>query len=486
MLAEVPYPHAVGGLIKCDPRYNKLHGLDRFIGSKESSLLGLQTELEAPLPRWMQDNRTMGHPQEADAELARRKQLMREAEEELAGTRQDRARLAADLQVGLQSIDHRIEACSHYHGRLVGGIAFHPVIAALHLAFQDHRTVCFSPDMIWLLIAQGVANHLHANAETLRSQFVKHQGQVLLKLRRDDFCKGSPENPWAEVFPELSKQVTTHVGDDTHDFFVASFSTTGAVERAAFEVVLLDAMQSYFIYELVTECGIPEIILEGTADDWRGVLERTGMLTRFGMEWWLPPLRTILEQFVEAVEGRPDTAFWQSIYKYHSFSGNNCINGWIIGLFPYFKDERTGRPSRQNRWLAEGGRTLEEMLLAAGGYERELLPQGPAIDAFSTGLSRAPSCGTAIGENIKWKCWPGLWALSRMKRPSVFALKSAGRSARSRCYSKIQRTRWLVARVRHRVNFGNLSRLACFRGLRFTLRPDLVQAVAATAALGHG
>ena len=211
-LAEIPYPHAVGGLINCDFGYSELHELDRFIGYKESDLLELQTELEAPLPRWMQDNRAMGHPQEADAELARRKKRMREAEEELAGTRQDRARLAADLQVGLRSIDHSIEACSRYYGRLVAGIAFHPVIAAMHLAFEDHRPVCLSPDMIWLLIAQGVANHLNANAETLRSQFVKHKGQAHLKLRRDDFCKGSPENPWGRFFPTLANRLESTSG----------------------------------------------------------------------------------------------------------------------------------------------------------------------------------------------------------------------------------------------------------------------------------
>src|SRR4029078_12923454 len=55
-----------------------------------------------------------------------------------------------------------VEACSRYRGKLVEEVCFHPVIAALDLAFSDHRPLVLSPDMIWLLIAQGFANHVNA------------------------------------------------------------------------------------------------------------------------------------------------------------------------------------------------------------------------------------------------------------------------------------------------------------------------------------
>jgi hypothetical protein len=42
------------------------------------------------------------------------------------------------------------------------------------LAYAGHRPVALSPDMIWLMICQGVAHHINANAEQLRPQFVKH------------------------------------------------------------------------------------------------------------------------------------------------------------------------------------------------------------------------------------------------------------------------------------------------------------------------
>jgi hypothetical protein len=41
-----------------------------------------------------------------------------------------------------------IEACSRYRGRLVANVLYHPFVAAIYQAFNDHRLLCLSPDMI--------------------------------------------------------------------------------------------------------------------------------------------------------------------------------------------------------------------------------------------------------------------------------------------------------------------------------------------------
>ena len=154
------------------------------------------------------------------------------------------------LQVLLREYqtEAKIESWSQSPGRgqLVESVHFHPVVEAFHKAYNDHRPLCLSPDMIWLLIAQGLANHINANAEQLRDQFVEHKGKVPIEVRKDDFVKGSPENPWHEVFGEFSAAIRKHIGETTHNLLLPNFSTTGLVERVASEIVLLDAMQSYF------------------------------------------------------------------------------------------------------------------------------------------------------------------------------------------------------------------------------------------------
>lgn len=280
-----------------------------------------------------------------------------------------------------------IESCSQYRGQLVAIVGCHPVIEAFHKAFNDHRPLCLSPDIFWQLIIQGLANHINANAEQLRSQFVKHQGKLAITIRRDDFVKGSPENPWSEVFGEFSAKIRQHIGEATHQLLLPTFSTTGLVERAAAEIVLLEGVQSYFEYEFVTLCGIPKIKLEGTTADWQELLQKTKPLASFGLQWWINPLTPILEQFIAAAQGKPDQVFWQSAYKLNDLgSGGPYVTGWITAFFPYLKDEQTGKSNRQNPWLTTGGRPMEELLYPINNEGSS----GLTTDNFPTGLAKVP------------------------------------------------------------------------------------------------
>jgi hypothetical protein len=283
-----------------------------------------------------------------------------------------------------------VEACSRYHGQLVAGVNFHPVVAAIHLAFNDHRPLVLSPDMLWLLVAQGLANHVNANAQVLRSKFLKHSGKVTIAVRRDDFIKGSPENPWPEVFGEFSSRIREHLGAATYDLLAPRFSTTGAAESAAAEVVLLDAMQSFFSYEFHTMCGIPQIVLEGAPADWEVLAERTRGIGQFGLGWWTEALGPILEEFTAASRGRVNVRFWQSIYKLDGGSGGPYTTGWVTAFFPYLKDWQTGQASHKNPWLARGGKELKELLYPPAKSDPHRFGHGPTTEAFPSGLARAP------------------------------------------------------------------------------------------------
>jgi hypothetical protein len=282
-----------------------------------------------------------------------------------------------------------VEACARYHGRLVAEVYYHPVIAAIHRVFHDHRPLVLSPDIIWLLIVQGFAHHVNAHAETLRAQLVGHAGKLLVEVRRDDFIKGSPENPWPEVFDEFTSKIREHVGAATHDLLLPAFSTTGAVEKAAAQVVLLDAMQSYFSYRCCSGCGIPQIMLEGTTDDWLTLAERTEGLARFGLKWWTEALMPILREFVAAARGNAKRDFWQSVYKLEQVSGGNRVTGWITVFFPYFQDYETGRVTLQNPWLA------------AHVDRRRPFAGGPTTMMFVSGLSRAPFVWRYLGRDLQ-------------------------------------------------------------------------------------
>ena len=240
------------------------------------------------------------------------------------------------------------ESYSEPKGVPVWAGRIHGFVGAVHIAFDNHYPLSISPDHIWMCIAQGFSSHVNANADKLRNMFVEHEGKKTLTVRRNDFIKGDPNNPWPEVFNEFSEQIRQFFGAETHDLLTPDFTTTGPNEKAAAQVVLMDTLKDYFQFQFRTDCGIPEITLEGTLDDWKKLRDKTLGLARYDLEWWIKPLKPILDQFVDAVSGKIDINFWCNMYKRHSESGGPYITGWIIALFPYI-----GKNKRRNSYLEE-------------------------------------------------------------------------------------------------------------------------------------
>ena len=245
-----------------------------------------------------------------------------------------------------------VEACSDYQrDDMIGTPGYHSFFYTVEQAFREHRPLALSPDMFWLLIAQGFAQHMHLNAEEMRHCFVEHEGKEKIEVRRDDFFKGSPENPWDEVFPVFSDKIRGYIGDENHGNIVVDFSTTGKAEKAANEIVLMESMKAYFKYEFSTLCGIPEVTLEGEVADWEKLRDKTeGLGKAYNVQWWTDHVHPLFDRIARNVAGADDPDLWVNFYKVGGGSGGPYINGWIVTLLPYIKGYRTnGVPSIRNK-----------------------------------------------------------------------------------------------------------------------------------------
>lgn len=285
-----------------------------------------------------------------------------------------------------------VEACGGTVPRLVAGAEEHAFVAAARLAFARHQPLVLSPDAVWLMLAQGLAHHVNAHAEALRERFVKHTGKAKVRVRHDGLRPGDPANDWRAVLGLLSEAVATHVGPK-RDLVVCDFSTTGPVERAASEVVLLDALRSYFEYEVHTLCGIPRITLEGTPADWASVRTRARYLSELGLEGWAGRLDPVLAKVEATAEGRVDVAFWRSFFKWESMSGGDRVTGWINVLLPYL--DGPGGPT-PNRGV-------------------------PTANQLPSGICRAPFEWEALGERLDMELLGGFAGVSQ--DPTTLALR---------------------------------------------------------------
>jgi len=281
------------------------------------------------------------------------------------------------------------------------------LVKAVHAAFYGHHPLILSPDMIWLTIAQGLANHVDQNAEKLRMKFVRHKGKKELLIVRPNFVKGSDKNDWEGVFPEFSDLIKANTVAGTVDLIECDFSTTGPVEKVVSHITLMDTVQHYFSYTMMCGCGFPEITLTGTVEDWEKIRSKAENLKKYDLEWWLSALLPALDQFVNAAKGNPDLHFWRSLCHIDvglSFSEYKPVTGWIQVFYPYlikpdyvfhrYEEKNNGDSKRvlqKNGYLENYLKTFKKPVDVASFQEWEnVTKSGVKLELFPPSLSSAP------------------------------------------------------------------------------------------------
>jgi hypothetical protein len=257
----------------------------------------------------------------------------------------------------------------------------HPLLAAVGIAFAQHRPLVLSPDAVWLTIAQGIAQHVRLHAEALRGRLVRHDGRKRLTVVADAIPDDA--TGWRSAVGKLRAQLAEEIGDGRARLFECDFSTSTDVDRLASQIVLLDAYSPYFSYWMVCVCGIPEITLLGTVEDWRRIRQRLDVIAELDLGFWCRSLVPIVDQFVRAASGNVDVAFWRRIYNPVDAYGGDVITGWITRLYPYIEVE--GKVDTPNPMLELA---IDEPKNRTNKKERMYSGPGIGSDAVPASVSR--------------------------------------------------------------------------------------------------
>ena len=215
-------------------------------------------------------------------------------------------------------------------------------------AYADHRPIALSPDIIWNLIAQGFCQHINNNPEALRDRIVYHErGKIELSVMTKDELH-SPNVKWDELLNTFDNMIAESTKDNLADVMRADFSTTDKTARIVSQMTLMSSVKAFFDYSVIyLSCGIPNITIEGTTDDWQKVLNKTQQLRKYDLEWWVDDLVPILNEFINASKGNVNKVFWRNIVKKdrpEKFVGGGCswdrptvLDGWFLKFMPYDK-----------------------------------------------------------------------------------------------------------------------------------------------------
>ena len=215
-------------------------------------------------------------------------------------------------------------------------------------AYADHRPIVLSPDIIWNVIAQGFSQHVNNNPEALRDRIVYHEkGKIELSVMTKEELH-SPNVKWDKLLNTFDNMIAESTKDNLADVMRADFSTTDKTARIVSQMTLMSSVKAFFDYSVIyISCGIPNITIEGTTDDWEKVLNKTQQLRKYNLDWWVDDLVPILNEFSNASKGNVNKVFWRNIVKKdrpEKFVGGGCswdrpteLDGWFLKFMPYDK-----------------------------------------------------------------------------------------------------------------------------------------------------
>ena len=95
----------------------------------------------------------------------------------------------------------------------------------------------------------------------------------------------------------------------------------------------MGAFKKYFNYEMhLLGCGLPYIILEGTAEDYKKIIEKGIKLKKYKFEWYINRIIPHIEKMVEAKEGKIDKDYFMNMIQKKEVLKLNmalleCMNG---------------------------------------------------------------------------------------------------------------------------------------------------------------
>jgi hypothetical protein len=135
----------------------------------------------------------------------------------------------------------------------------------------------------------------------------------------------------------VDEQIIKNIKDPSLvDWILPSFSTTLPNDRIVASVSVMSTLQAFFTYKFSLSCGIPNVTLLGTVEDWEMLRAKFDRLLEFEVEGqilmaqWHSWLSVIGDNLLASVKGENRLEFWDKVCSNHGGgSGPSYISGWI-------------------------------------------------------------------------------------------------------------------------------------------------------------
>ena len=242
----------------------------------------------------------------------------------------------------------------------------HPFVAMVGMAFANHHSIEIYPDDIWLLLMDGIRLHVKNNRDALKEKFVQDGSDTNIVIIDNSLTLQATPAAWKRHITKIYDTLYQKLPETTRTAFDVDFSTSTAIDKFVSKTMLMAISSEFYTYSSVTMCGIPQIVIKGTKEDWEKLKSIFDNLANIlDMPWWAEQIDPILNEFVNTFDKKYNMKFWRSIYKdVPRGEGSGTvpkINGWITKFFPYI-DKIGQELSIIKDWPPEFIDSLEEEL----------------------------------------------------------------------------------------------------------------------------
>ena len=255
-----------------------------------------------------------------------------------------------------------------------------PLLNGFFTAHTHHYPIRIKPDDIWLLIVQAFSNHVNANSERLRNLLVNFDGKKTLIVEYPLSSIEQVNKKVLEDFSEqINKQMKDFLGEKLLNVLTPNFTTTTYDSTIVGKISIMGAFKKFFDYEMaLCGCGIPYIILEGNAEDYKKIIDKSKELSKYQFSWYIDRIIPHIQKMVEAKEGKIDADYFKNMVQRKEITVQalasgmfpyedhiNYIRGWILDFFAYYGEDRYGdvKPFNEKELKVEDFKKLANQML---------------------------------------------------------------------------------------------------------------------------
>lgn len=233
------------------------------------------------------------------------------------------------------------EGEDRYKARVDGSL-----IGSLAEAFVKHYHLKIRPDDVWLSIIITFANYASQYSDEMADYFPKDifaSNTITIDALTDQYG-----NLFKDIYswkPVLSEFVTK-IDNTIHNapiWMIPNFTTTTKKDRMIGHLAIMGSVKKFLNYTFKYLCGIPQVTMYGTRDDWQLLIQNVEEIEKIGREAnraglvdWCAILKPVLEKFLDSYDGNVDNDFWQScIFPSSGYSKFDYISGWALAFAPF-------------------------------------------------------------------------------------------------------------------------------------------------------